>query len=206
MKQKKVRYYHASPYRLRVGTILTPDAREENFGVKEDSESPKWGVFLSDSPLPHFSTFPTSWDENWHIYEVRPIGELVYGWTWLELISDKAEIIRYVGSARGIYETYYGTFLNIPGRARPDIRGGSRVIARRVSKKAKGTGHDRYVHKDRPQMGRNEYSPDYLIRKVANDPNVHKRVALYKKLGIEPNEKVQKAIKTAEYRRDKYYS
>ena len=90
----KTRYFHASPYRLRVGTILLPDSHRCNYGDHGL-------VFLTTSDVPHFTVLNDAVRDNWHVYEVEPLGDLMVG-EWEDLCCYRAEVVRYVGQARGI--------------------------------------------------------------------------------------------------------
>jgi len=75
-------YYHASPTRYRMGKVLCD-------------------VFMTNSPVPHFTIIRCAEYEGWHIYEVEPEGEVISGW-WDDLRTSRAKVVRYVGTARGI--------------------------------------------------------------------------------------------------------
>lgn len=82
------KYYHASPRRFRIGTVLLPGE--------------KGAVFMTTSPVPHYTIFDEAIEDGWHVYQVEPIGEVWYGSLWDELTCHQAEVVRYVGKARGI--------------------------------------------------------------------------------------------------------
>lgn len=89
--RKEKRYFHATPKRLRMGTILT-----------KDMPGSLGAVFLTTSEIPHYTVVEVAAHFGWHIYEVKPLDRVRYGETWDELFCDRAEIVRYCGSARGI--------------------------------------------------------------------------------------------------------
>lgn len=89
-----MKYYHSSPDRLKVGTILT--------GRRKANDSLDQAVFLTTDPVPHYTIIERAIKEDWHIYEVEPMGKITHGGMWDELTAPQAEVVRYVGKARGI--------------------------------------------------------------------------------------------------------
>lgn len=85
------KFYHASPDRLKIGTVLFPSTHQF--------------VYLTNSPVPHATIFRDAIEQNWHIYEVMPMGDLWPGWCH-DLICHQAEIIRYIGKAKGIASSH----------------------------------------------------------------------------------------------------
>jgi len=95
---KKVRWLHASPRKLPKGTILTPGHKPSG------NWSEKNMVFLSSSPQPHHTIVSTILEDEkttWHIYEVEPLGKIFMG-EWQDGAVDKAMVVRYIGTARGL--------------------------------------------------------------------------------------------------------
>lgn len=94
----KVKYYHASPKRFKIGKVLVP-------GLDRGKESSLgWGtsvVYMTNSMLPHFTILKNAYKENWHIYEVQPIGKVWQG-LWDDVGAERAEVVKYIGTARGI--------------------------------------------------------------------------------------------------------
>ena len=84
---KRNRFYHASPKRFRKGQII---------GTTTGN------LFMTNAPAPHYSIAPEAVNENWTVYEVVPIGKLGWGRTFDEWIADAAEVVRKVGTARGL--------------------------------------------------------------------------------------------------------
>ena len=92
MGKKKTKFYHVSPYRIKVGEIIT---------------NPEGLVYFTTSPVPHYTIAPeilTS-RKQWHVYEVEPIGLIEMG-EWEDLRAPRAQVVRYVGNARGILEKF----------------------------------------------------------------------------------------------------
>jgi len=193
----KIRYYHSSPARLKIGTVLTPQEGKDNFSMKGSKHSPMWGVFLTTHPVPHYTVLFEALEKGWHVYEVMPKGKLVYGSCWNELVCESAVVLKCVGSARGIYHTHQGTYLNNPKRLRKGEVVGSRVIRRQVSGKAKGTGSYRYVNRESQLFLQSLPEKLDLYYQVQHDINLFKRISLYKRLGIKLNPKMEKALKKA---------
>ena len=78
-------YYHASPHRFKPGDLVSHDHY----------------VFMSDRPAPHFTIAEQAMKEGWDVYEVLPTGRVWPG-MWHDFIANSAEVIRRVGSARGL--------------------------------------------------------------------------------------------------------
>lgn len=95
------KFYHVSPYRLKYGTILVPNIKPRNFSDSEYHE----GIYLSTSPNPHITIRQKAWDECWYVYEVEPIGK-VYEGDWHDLVCERAEVIKFIGNARGLINKY----------------------------------------------------------------------------------------------------
>lgn len=89
-----MKFYHATPRRLKAGDVLTSKP------VKKTTCGGAW-VFLTTSPVPHYTIWKDAKEKNWHVYEVRPIGKLHKG-DWYDLLCERAKIVRRVGSARGL--------------------------------------------------------------------------------------------------------
>lgn len=84
------KFYHASPHRLKYHTILIPQGRSRNFESSENK------VYLTTSPKPHYTLWPTIRTKAWHIYQVLPLSDIYYGRMWDEIMVDKAIVIRYI--------------------------------------------------------------------------------------------------------------
>ena len=80
------RWYHASPRRFKKGALLARNG----------------AVFMTDSPVPHYTILPDARHFGWHVYEVRPLAKIYFGLCWDEAITDQAEVVQYIGTARGI--------------------------------------------------------------------------------------------------------
>lgn len=103
-KGGKTKLYHASPKRFKVGKMLVPG---DQLGKK--SSSMGWGthgVFMTNSPVPHFTIMNISYADGWHIYEVRPEGKVEYG-MWDDVVAPRAEVVKYIGGARGILNSHF---------------------------------------------------------------------------------------------------
>ena len=97
------RYYHASPRRLPVGTILTGGRTAE--GTPTDDGIGHTQVCLTTSPVPHVTIFDLAIREGWLVYEVEPIGRdrrHKAGNGNGEIVAPAARVLRLVGTARGI--------------------------------------------------------------------------------------------------------
>jgi hypothetical protein len=116
----KVKFYHASPRRLPVGSLIVP-AREiphikPVFPQIEGSLDTGTYVYLTTSPIPHETVtdkIETS-DRPWHVYEVEPIGEMQAGQSH-DVLVKQARVVRYVGNALGLLQ-------KAPARPDRDVR------------------------------------------------------------------------------------
>lgn len=82
----KKRFYHASPRRFPVGTLLCAGGE----------------VHMTEDELPHYTIFDKAYEEGWHVYEVEPQSKVVLDKMWDAWIARSAIVVRYVGKARGI--------------------------------------------------------------------------------------------------------
>lgn len=96
--KSKHHYYHYSKRRLRVGTVLW--GRSADFNRLESHE---FGTFMTTSPVPHCTMVIEVLEHGGHVYEVEPLGKVYPGLFWGECYCPEgAEIVRYVGNARGL--------------------------------------------------------------------------------------------------------
>jgi hypothetical protein len=58
-------------------------------------------IFLANSPEPHYTISEEAMRDGYHIYEVEPIGRIVYG-EFEDAWCLSIRIARYIGNARGI--------------------------------------------------------------------------------------------------------
>ena len=97
MKQisgNKHKYYHSSPKRLKIGTIITapPDNKDRASNLANFNYNDMNVVYLTNSPVPHKSIMDTAYKDGWHIYEVKPIGKIKLG-EFEEFTARQAEVI-----------------------------------------------------------------------------------------------------------------
>jgi hypothetical protein len=91
------KWYHASPKRLRVGTVLT------GVFVPSGPWEAKGKVFITAGETPHYTIIDRAVTENWHIYQVMPLEKKIFWGSHVdEAMCLSAQIVRYVGTARGI--------------------------------------------------------------------------------------------------------
>lgn len=103
-KTGKTKLYHASPKRFKVGKTLMPGA---DLGKKSDSFG--WGthgVFMTNSPVPHFTIMNISYADGWNVYEVKPEGKVRLG-MWDDVFAPRADVVKHVGNARGILNGHF---------------------------------------------------------------------------------------------------
>jgi len=99
LDRRKQTFYHASPKRLKVGTVLVPNKGNHDKGWQHHS------VFLTTAPLPHFTIMKHAVKENWHVYIVEPLSKIEKG-MWDDLETDSARVLKYIGKARGIVDSH----------------------------------------------------------------------------------------------------
>lgn len=99
MPKKRPVYYHCSPNRLPVGTVLsTVIQRKVNF----DYELPlnKKMVFMCDMPIVHgtITSEISCSEKSWFMYEICPIGKIEKGCYSNEYTCHSAEVIKFIGN------------------------------------------------------------------------------------------------------------
>lgn len=95
----KKKYYHASKKLFKPGDVLTI-GNDTNF-----RSSQKGLIYLTEKPEAHYTVAQKAFDENWHVYEVRPEfpKSVKYSSYWDEWVTDKpCIVVKRLGSARGI--------------------------------------------------------------------------------------------------------
>ena len=98
-KQKrfpKTKLYHASPRRMKPGTIIVPGSQTS---LKSHYEADR--VYMTPTVRPHFTILERALKDNWYIYEVQPLADVEPGW-YDDFVTTRAEIVRQVGTARGL--------------------------------------------------------------------------------------------------------
>lgn len=96
-RRRRIRYFHASPRRLPVGTVLAGAQERRNYRWSVEHD----GVYLTTDPVPHFTILARAREHGWHVYQVEPEGQVRDG-GWADLVAPRARIVRYVGTARGL--------------------------------------------------------------------------------------------------------
>ena len=100
MKQRKRnhRWFHCSSTRFPVGTTLNGVYCKRSW---ERSDV----IFMNSDVCPHYTMqerFGNNKSKlNFHIYEVEPIGEVIYGGLWDEAMCQAVEVKHYVGTVLG---------------------------------------------------------------------------------------------------------
>lgn len=82
-----MKYFHSSPKKFKPGDIIG----------RHDLP-----IFMTQDPNPHYTILTKATIENWNVYEVRPISKVHLGKCWDELVCNQVEVIKRIGSARGI--------------------------------------------------------------------------------------------------------
>lgn len=96
-----VKYYHTSPYRLQVGTILTGQRISFETGIPS--------VWMTNSPVPHYTIFEDASKNSWHVYEVKPMDKVIIGKMWDEYMTSHCQIVKYIGNSKGICKGHKGS-------------------------------------------------------------------------------------------------
>jgi len=94
----KTKYYHASARRYSPGDVVVGHSWCP-------SHRGLW-VFLSNSPVPHYTIASIAVKENWHVYEVVPNGKCKLSNFECEIIAESVIIVSKVGNARGIHQNW----------------------------------------------------------------------------------------------------
>ena len=107
ISRNKRKFYHASPKRLKVGTIIAApsDTKDRSTNLAALGYNDMNVVYLTNSPIPHKSIMEMAYKDGWHIYEVKPIGKVKMG-EFEEFTTLQAEVVKYVGNARGLARNY----------------------------------------------------------------------------------------------------
>jgi hypothetical protein len=98
-KIKKKKYYHASPVIFSPGDFLLHTIQDRNYNAST------WygdAIFMTWTPVPHYTILEKALAENWEVYEVEPLKK-VYKGTWDDFYTQgQVRVIKRVGSCRGI--------------------------------------------------------------------------------------------------------
>lgn len=89
---QKRKFYHSTPTRYRPGDVIV-------------GKSPGWSskipvVFLTTSPIPHYTILKIATNDNWHVYRVIPTSKVKLGRVWDEYMCATVEVVKYMGPAR----------------------------------------------------------------------------------------------------------
>lgn len=87
------KYYHASPVKLRPGTLLNGVLRHQGPDAAGVREGRQVGVYMTDTVLPHHTISFRAHTEQWYVYEIRPLGRVWYGRDYGEWCADAAVVI-----------------------------------------------------------------------------------------------------------------
>jgi|GEM_PF-2413410 len=113
-KRKKendpTKFYHASPIRFNIGDTI--------FSKKGESQTS-----ITDSPVPHqtiverimtsgvdkeifilVGKWREAWEGNWFVYEVTPLGEVLYQAEEKHFLCHRAIVVKNIGNARAILQ------------------------------------------------------------------------------------------------------
>lgn len=104
-----IKFYHASPKRLRHGDILVPGDNHSEVSLTTSPVPHATIAFERILPEPRFrqsmieqGRWKKEWDGKWYVYEVKPLKSVRYMGEEREARTEKAQIIKFVGDARGI--------------------------------------------------------------------------------------------------------
>jgi len=96
--KSKKRYYHASNNKFKPGKILVTGGELGKISYLGWNSK---GIYMTMSPMPHFTIAKDAYINNWIVYEVVPIGKVRHG-MWDDLVTDRVKIVKVTGNARGI--------------------------------------------------------------------------------------------------------
>jgi len=95
------KFYHVSPRRITVYTVLTPQGGGANFDYSDSPEELGW-VYMTDKPTVHWSVNHMVQEKRrtWHLYEVKPLGDVWYDKEEEQVKCRKAVVVRYISQFR----------------------------------------------------------------------------------------------------------
>jgi len=89
---QKRKFYHASPTKYVPGDVIVG----KSFGWSSNIPV----VFLTTSPIPHYTILREAKEWNWHVYRVVPTSKVKLGRIWDEYMCATVEVVKYMGPAR----------------------------------------------------------------------------------------------------------
>ena len=98
-KKPKKKYYHASPVIFSPGDFLLHTIQTKNFNA---STWYRDAIFMTWTPVPHFTILEKALAENWEVYQVEPLKKVHLG-TWDDYYTcGPVKVIKRIGSCRGV--------------------------------------------------------------------------------------------------------
>lgn len=98
-KIKKKKYYHASPVIFSPGDFLLHTVQARNFTASTWFRD---AIFMTWTPIPHFTIIEKALAENWQVYEVQPLKKVHQGFWDDYFTCGPVKVIKRIGSCRGI--------------------------------------------------------------------------------------------------------
>lgn len=91
-QREKPKYYTCLAAKYEVGDVIT--GRSSNFEVGGNK------VFMTNSPVPHYTIISREDTKDNYIYRVRPLGKIKHGGDWDELVAQSVEVLECLGKAK----------------------------------------------------------------------------------------------------------
>lgn len=78
-------------------------------------------VFMTSSVIPHYTIFNRAFEDNWFVYQVKPLRKVKIGYYFDEAGCELVEVIKKIGNARGLcnkdrHSHYKGSMVHWKGK------------------------------------------------------------------------------------------
>lgn len=112
-------YYHVSPYKLEVGTVLKAHVKPPTYFMSNhQGDIVTNNVYLTDKPEVHYTLRPriNDSDDVWYMYEVNNPENLRFGFKYRELVCNQATVISEGTPIHSVDEDYWVRYTELtPG-------------------------------------------------------------------------------------------
>jgi hypothetical protein len=88
----KTKFFHSSPTRYKPGDVIVGKSRWLSSRVPV--------VFMTTSPVPHYTIIGEATKKNWFVYRVVPTTKVKLGTLWDEYMAASVEVVQCMGPAR----------------------------------------------------------------------------------------------------------
>ena len=90
--QAKIKYFHSSPARYAPGDVIVGKSNGWSSNVPV--------VFMTTSPVPHYTIIDEAVRDNWFVYQVMPTSKVKLGRMWDEYFCISVTIIKKNGTGQ----------------------------------------------------------------------------------------------------------